>query len=174
MKTENPQRAIKIEKITLNIGVGQAGDKLEKAKKLLNQVTNKKPILTKTQKRIPTWGLRPNLPIGTKVTLRDYEATLLLQRLFTAIDNQISEKKFDKFGNFAFGIQEYIDIPDVSYDIDIGIIGLEVAVTLKRAGFRIKKRRIKPSKIKQSHLITKREAIDFIKHNFKVKIAEEA
>lgn len=174
MKTKNPQRAIKIEKITLNIGVGQAGDKLEKAKKLLNNITNKKPVQTKTQKRIPTWGLRPNLPIGVKVTLRDKQASLLLKRLFAALDNEISEQKFDKFGNFAFGIPEYIDIPDVAYDIDIGIIGLEVAVTLKRAGFRIKKRRIKPSKIKQSHMVTKKEAIDYLKDNYNVRILGEA
>lgn len=174
MKTKNPQRAIKIEKITLNIGVGQAGDKLEKAKKLLNNITNKKPVQTTTQKRIPTWGLRPNLPIGVKVTLRDNQAKLLLTRLFAALDNEISEKKFDRFGNFAFGIPEYIDIPGVAYDIDIGIIGLEVAVTLKRAGFRIKKRRIKPSKIKQSHMVTKKEAIDYLKDNYNVKISGEA
>ncbi len=174
MKTSNPQRAIKIEKITLNIGVGQAGDKLEKAKKLLSNLTNKKPVQTTTQKRIPTWGLRPNLPIGVKVTLRDKQASLLLKKLLAALDNEISEKKFDKFGNFAFGIPEYIDIPDVPYDIDIGIIGLEVAVTLKRAGFRIKKRRIKPSKIKQSHMVTKKEAIDYLKDNYNVRISGEA
>lgn len=169
----NPNTQVKIEKVTLNIGVGQSGDKLEKAKKLLSKITNKKPVLTKTQKRIPTWGLRPNLAIGTKVTLRNKDAGVLLKRLFMAIDNKISEKKFDRFGNFAFGVPEYIDIPEVPYDIDIGIIGLEVAVTLKRAGLRVKKRRVNPSKIKKRHMVTKNEAINFLKDNFGLKITQE-
>lgn len=173
MKNNNPNRQIKIEKVTLNIGVGQAGDKLEKAIKLLNKITDKKPISTKTQRRIPTWGLRPNLAIGAKVTLRSKDASVLLKKLFAAVDNKLSEKKFDKFGNFAFGIPEYIDIPEVPYDIDIGIIGLEVAVTLKRPGLRVKKRRVNPSKIKKGHMVTKKEAIDFLKDNFSIKIVEE-
>jgi len=172
MKTQNnPMKEISIEKVTLNIGVGEAGDKLEKAVKLLKSIANQKPIKTRTFKRIPTWNIRPKLEIATKVTVRK-NSEELLKRLFSALDNKISEDKFDQNGNFSFGIDEYLNIPGVEYDPEIGIIGLNVAVTLQRPGFRVKKRRLK-SKIKKSHKITKEEAIEFIKDKFKIKMEEE-
>lgn len=169
-KTENLMREIKIEKITLNIGAGEAGEKLNKAKKILEKITNSKALETITMKRIPSWGIRPKLPIGCKVTLRGKRAEEVLLRLLKAIDNKIDEKKFDNAGNFSFGIPEYIDIPGVEYDPSIGIIGLEVAITLERPGYRIKRRRIKNKKISFNHLIKKEEAVDFIKNKFNVEI----
>lgn len=166
-------RTIRIEKITLNIGVGKPGDQLDKSVKLLQKISNKKPIITKTIKRIPTWGLRPNLQIGTKVTLRGEEAAQLLSRLLQAVDNKLKPNSFDQFGNFSFGIHEYIDIPGVEYDADIGIIGLEVAATIERPGFRIKKRRLLQRRIPLRHRITKEEAMEFIKNKFNAKIGEE-
>ena len=171
-KTENKMREIRIEKITLNIGVGQPGDNLDKAVKLLNAIANSKVVRTKTLKRIPTWGIRPKLQIGCKVTLRKEKAEELLVRLLKAVDNKINPNKFDKFGNFSFGIPEYLDIPNVSYDVEIGIIGLEVAVTLERAGYRVKKRKHKRSKISARHIITKDEAIHFLQNKFNVSTGE--
>ena len=169
----NVMKQIRVEKATLNIGIGQAGDNLEKAARLLNKITNKKPIQTKTQKRIPTWGLRPGLPIGCKVTLRKKEAEELLKRIFSAIENRLNPKCFDKQGNFSFGLKEYIDVPGVEYDPDIGIIGFEVTVTLERAGFRIKKRKVKTRKIPTKNKITKEEAMKFIQEKFNIKMGEE-
>ncbi len=166
-------RSIKITKVTLNIGVGKPGDQLDKSIKLLQKISNRKPVTTKTLKRIPTWGLRPNLQIGTKVTLRDAEAEKLLSRLLQAVENKLKPSSFDNFGNFAFGIHEYIDIPGVEYDVDIGIIGLEVAVTLERPGFRIKRRRLLPRRIPMRHRITREEAINFIRSRFNTTIGEE-
>ena len=168
LKMNNLMKEIKIEKLTLNIGIGKPGDELERSAALLKNITNQKPVLTKTMKRIPTWSLRPNLPIATKVTVRKKRAEELLKRLLKAIHYQIPESKFDRNGNFSFGIPEYIDIEGAEYDPKIGIIGLEVAVTLERAGFRVKKRRIKRSKIRVSHKITKQEAIVFMKLNFNI------
>src|SRR3989344_1389113 len=104
----NSMKNIRIEKVTLNCGVGEAGDKLDNATKLLEQITGKKPVKTTTMKRIPTWGIRPNLAIGCKVTLRGEEASILLRRLLQAVDNKLPEKKFDNNGNVSFGIEEYI------------------------------------------------------------------
>ena len=70
----NPMKNIRVEKITLNVGVGSAGDKLNKAVILLQNITGAKPIQTITMKRIPSWGVRPKLPIGAKVTLRRKKA----------------------------------------------------------------------------------------------------
>ena len=166
-------REIRIEKITLNIGVGQAGDKLDNAVLLLQNISNSKPIQTKTMKRIPTWGLRPRLPIGTKVTLRGKKALSLLPRLFAAVDNKLKISNFDSYGNISFGIKEYIDIPDVEYNVKIGIIGLQTSITLQRAGFRIKYRKQKNAKIPNRHRITREEAINFAKNKFNVNIIEE-
>ena len=75
---------------------------------------------------------------------------------------EVPAKKFNENG-FSFGISEYINIPEVKYDPKIGIIGLNVSVTLKRPGFRVKKRKLSPSKISKSHRITKEDAIEFAK-----------
>jgi large subunit ribosomal protein L5 len=169
----NKMREIRIEKVTLNVGVGEAGDRLEKAAKMLQELTKKKPILTKSQKRIPSWGVRPGLTIGAKVTLRGKEAEEILKRLLSSKDNILDEKNFDDQGNFSFGVPEYIDIPGIEYIVEVGIIGLEVAVTLERAGFRIKKRKFKQQKVPKKHRITKEESMEFAKQNFNVSFGEE-
>ncbi len=169
-KNQNPMKKISIEKLTLNIGVGAPGDKLDKAVKLLHKITGVKPIQTKSKDRIPAWQIRPGLAIGAKVTLRGKQAEEMLARLLKATKNKISARKFDKSGNFSFGIHEYLDIAGVEYDMDIGIIGLEAAITLQRPGFRVKKRRIQNHKIPKHHLITKEEAIEFIKNKFNITV----
>ncbi len=169
-ETRMIMKSITIEKVTLNIGIGEAGEKVEKAAKLLAAITGHKVIKTKTMKRIPTWNLRPKLTIGCKVTLRGKEAEELLKRLFKAVSNKLTIRNFDKLGNFAFGIREYIDIPNVNYDPTIGIIGLEAAVTLQRPGFRVKKRKIRRAKIGKDHLVTKEEAIAYIQKEFGVGV----
>ena len=163
-------REIKIEKVTLNIGTGEPGAKLDKAMKLLSSISGMKPVATKTKKRIPGWKIRPGLEIGCRVTMRKQLAKDVLKRLLTSINNKIESKRFDTNGNFSFGVKEYLEIPGVKYDPDIGIIGLEAAVTLQRPGFRITRRRIKKRKIHPKHLITKEEAMEFIKKEFNAEV----
>lgn len=164
---------ISVEKVTLNIGAGEAGDKLEKAVKLLEKISGAKPVKTKTMKRIPTWGLRPNLTIGVKVTSRGKKAEVLLKNLLQAKDNKLKFRGFDKEGNFSFGIEEYLLIPGVEYDISIGVIGLEAAVTLYRRGYRVKRRRIMKRSLPLRHKIKKDEAIEFVKSRFGVDVEEK-
>ena len=169
----NQMRNIKIEKLTLNMGAGKDQGKLEKGMKLMKMITGIAPVKTLSTKRIPGWGIRLGLPIGCKLTLRKGAAKKLLMRLLESKENRLVPKQFDESGNVSFGIPEYIDIPDAKYDPEIGIMGLEVCVTLERAGFRIKKRKIKQKKIPQRHRITKEEAMDFMSKEFNTKIGEE-
>jgi len=166
-------KSIRIEKITLNVGAGKEQSKLEKGIVLLKSITGIDPVKTFTQKRIPSWGLRPGLPIGCKLTLRKKKAEEILKRLFEAKENRLNPHQFDKEGNIAFGIHEYMDIPGAKYDPKIGMMGLEVCITLERPGFRIKRRRILRKKIPAKQKITKEEAIEFITKKFNVKIGEE-
>jgi len=171
--TQNPMQKVKIEKVTLNIGAGKDQNVLEKGVKLLKNLTGKTPVKTITQKRIAGWGLRPGLPIGCKVTLRKKEASLMLLRALDARSGILNGRQFDNNGNLAFGIPEYIDIKDAKYDPDIGMMGLEICVTLERPGYRIKRRSFRASKIPMRHRVTKEDAIKFMRQNFKIKLEEE-
>jgi len=170
----NPMRRIRIEKLTLNIGVGKAPEKLDKGLKLLKNITGIAPVKTFTQKRIPAWNLRPGLPIGCKLTLRKGQVNDLLKRLLGAKENRLRESQFDEEGNIAFGIHEYIDIPGVNYDPEVGIMGLEVCVTLERLGYRIRRKRLHGAKIPKKHKVTKQDAMEFMQKEFMVKVGEAA
>ena len=169
----NAMRNIRIEKITLNIGAGKDASRLEKGIVLLKTITNATPVKTITTKRIQEWGLRPGLPIGCKLTLRKSKAIKIIPQLLDAVDNRLKEKQFDGNGNIAFGIHEYIEIPGVKYDPKIGIMGLEVCITLERPGYRVKRRRLLTRKIPARHRISKQEAIEFMAQNFSTRVGEE-
>jgi len=169
----NKMRDIRIEKVTLNIGCGKDQSRLEKAGKLIKNITGLDGVKTFTEKRIPEWSLRPGLPIGYKITLRKKPAKELLIRLLKAKNDTLKDSYFADAGNISFGIHEYIDIPGTSYDPEIGIIGLEACITLDRPGFRIKRRKLAPKKVPKSHNINKNDAIDFMKKEFNIKVGEE-
>jgi len=167
----NPMRRIIIEKVTINIGVGQAGEPLERAQKLLQKMfPNKKLVVTRAKKRVPSWGIRPGLPIGVKLTLRKKEAEEALKWLLQAVNNTLSKSQFDEFGNFGFGIKEYVWIPGMKYDPEIGMYGMDVVVTVSRPGYRVAKRRLKRGKIPKRHRTTKEEVIEWLKEKFGVTI----
>ena len=164
-KTNNIMRKIKIEKVVLSIG--SKGDDLEKGVKLLNVLTGRKPSKMKTKKRIPTLNVRPGLEVGAVVTIRkDVES--VLKRMLTAIDNKINKKQISE-NNFSFGIQEYIEIPGIEYQRDIGIIGLDVTVVFKRAGRRVKLKKIKRGRIPKRQTISKEEIIKFMEEKFRTE-----
>lgn len=166
----NAMRSIRIEKVTLNIGVGEAGEKLDKACKILERISKRKIIKTKTNKRIPSWNVRPGLLIGCKTTLRGKFAVEQFKRMLAAVENKLKPSNFDQCGNVSFGIKEYIDIPEEEYDPVVGLVGLNVCVTLERPGYRVKKRKIRAKKIGRKHIITQNEAIQFMKEKFGVKV----
>ena len=162
-------RNIRIEKITLNIGCGESGEKLDKAKKLLGILTGKKIVVTSTHKRT-SFGMAKGRPIGCKVTMRNKDAEEFLKKAFDAVDFKLSKDVFDRQGSFSFGIKEHIDIPGVRYDPEIGIFGMDVAVTLERAGFNVKRKKLSHS-IGKKHLIKPEEAMEWVVNNYKVDVS---
>ena len=169
-QTQNLMEKISLAKVVLNMGVGKSGDPIEIGKKALEQITGKKPNARNAKKAQRDWGVRKGEPIGIAVTVRDNDATELLKRLLMVKDNQIKEKAFDNEGNLSFGIKEHIDIPEIKYDPKIGILGLEVSVSLARPGFNIKLRSRRKTKVGKNHRIRKNDAIKFLTEEFGVQI----
>ena len=168
--TQNPMKKISIAKVVLNMGVGKSGEPIQIGTKTLEQITGKKPNTRNAKKSQRDWGIRKGEPIGVAVTSRGNDAVELLKKLLTAKDNQIKEKSFDNDGNISFGIKEHIDIPGIKYDPQIGILGLDVSISLRRPGYRVKVRSNHKSKVGITHKITKNDSIDFFTKNFEVKI----
>jgi len=170
MKYSNPMQSPRIAKVTVHICTGKSGEMLLKAEKLLNLLTFKNPVRAVSTHKIPAWGLKKGEPIGCRVTLRGEDAENFLKRAFVAKSNTIRKRSFDRYGNLSFGIHEYIDLPGIKYDPEIGIFGMDINVTISRAGYRVKSRRIKSSDISKKHAITSGEAMNFIMEKFNVEI----
>lgn len=165
MKENNPMREIKIEKVVL--GVGGTAEQLEKGAKLLGLLTGRKPSKRKSKKRIPSLGVRPGLEIGAMVTIRK-NPEVILKRMLTAIDNKLRRKQIAE-NHFSFGLKEYIEVPGIEYQRDIGIMGFDVTVTFKRTGRRVGLRKAKASKMSKKQNVSKEEIIKFMEDNFNTK-----
>ena len=169
-KTANPMRVIRLEKVVLNMGVGRSGDAIDAAKAALEQISGRKPTIRNARSAQRDWGVRKGEPIGVSVTLRHQAAADLLKRLLESRGNTAKGRSFDNFGNYSFGIREHIDIPGVKYDPKIGILGLDVSVTMARPGFGIRFRSRHKARIGQGHTISKEEAKDYLVEKFGVEI----
>ena len=167
----NPLRVIRVGKVTLNIATGKSGEPLEKAKKVLNQLTGRTPATKRAKKAVKDFGIRKGEPIAAVVTLRRDQAVEFLGRALEAVGNKVKSSSFDDYGNLSFGIKEHIEIPGTKYVPELGIFGATVHITLDRPGYRIRSRSIRPSKIGRSHYITREEAIAFMQNNFRTQVA---
>jgi large subunit ribosomal protein L5 len=161
---ENPMLKLRIEKVTVNMSVGKSGEPLEKAARVLKDLTGQKPCKRKARKTVRDFGIRKGEPIACMVTLRKQRAIEFLKKTLTVLDNKIPKKCFDKHSNFSFGIKEHIEIPGVKYDPDIGIFGMDICVSLSRPGYRVKNRRIKRRKIGAGHILTRKETMVYAKN----------
>lgn len=169
---ENPMRSIRIGKVTINIGCGGDEDAIERAKKLLEMLTGrKKPVVTLSKRR-STFGITKGKPVGVKLTLRGKDAMEFLKLSLAGVENRIKSSQFDAEGNFSFGVKEYIEMPGIKYDHEIGMMGFDVAVSLERAGFRISRRRVQKKRIPTKHKIEKEESIEWAKRNLGVDVIE--
>jgi large subunit ribosomal protein L5 len=163
-------RKIKIGKVVLNVGVGKSGDILEKAKKILEDLSNQKPCPRKAKRTVRDFGIHKGESIATVVTLRGDNALRTLKRLLLAKGMRLPISSFDDRGNCSFGIREHIEIPGTKYDPETGIFGLNVSVLLERPGYRVSRRRRARSVIGKNHFVNREEAINFFKEALGVEV----
>ncbi len=134
----NHMQVPRIEKITLNMGVGEATQdkkKVTTAAEEMELIAGQKPVITKAKKSIATFKLREGMPIGVKVTLRRERMYEFLDRLVTVAMPRIRDfrglnpKSFDGRGNYAFGIKEQLIFPEINYDRIEKVRGMDIIVT---------------------------------------------
>jgi ribosomal protein L5 len=155
----NPMRNIKLEKVVLNCGGTE--DKIEKSAKLLNILTGRTIKKVASTKRIPTFGVRPGLVTGCFVTIRGPEKEAMLKRFIGGVNNKIKKKQIAN-NHFSFGIKEYLEIPDMEYQRDIGIVGFDVTAVFKRNGKRVGIKKIKSGHVPKKQDVTREEIIDYL------------
>ncbi len=158
---------VRIEKVVVSMGA--TGERLERAVKLLKLITGRKPCKRKAKRRIPSLGVRPKMEIGAMVTVRGKEAEQLLARLLEAIDKKLKKKQISD-GTFSFGIDEYIEIPGMEYQRDIGVMGLDVSVAFYKPGKRVALKKIKRGKLPKKQRVSKEEIIKFLEEKFGVEV----
>jgi large subunit ribosomal protein L5 len=134
---KNPMEVPVIEKIVLNMGVGEATadtKKVQVAAADLALIAGQKPIITRARKAISTFKVRENMPIGTKVTLRKIRMYEFFDRLVTIALPRVRDfrglnpKSFDGRGNYALGIKEHIIFPEINYDKVDQVWGMDIVV----------------------------------------------
>ncbi|MDR3206602.1 MAG: 50S ribosomal protein L5 [Candidatus Methanoplasma sp.] len=165
-------RDIYVEKVTVNIGVGEAGERLVKAQKVLEMVTGQKSVQTISKTVNRDLGIRVGMPLGCKVTLRGDVAENFLGRALSIRERKVYAYSFDKEGNMSFGISDYTDFEGMKFDPGIGIFGMDVSVVLRRTGNRITQRALLKRKIPKSHRVDRGEAIQYMKDNYEVEVVE--
>ena len=135
---KNALEVPRLEKITLNMGVGEASQdkkKVQTAAEEMELIAGQKPVITKAKKSIAQFKLREGMPIGCKVTLRRDRMYEFLDRLVTIAMPRIRDfrglnpKSFDGRGNYAMGLKEQIIFPEISYDRIEKVRGMDIIVT---------------------------------------------
>jgi len=163
-----------IDKVVVHVGVGESGQRLVNAETIMKAIINQQPVRSMAKKTLPTFNIKKKEPIGAKLTLRGKAAEDFLLLALKAAGNSLRKSQFDQQGNFSFGIEEHTDFPGMRYDPEIGIFGMDISVALKRAGYRIARRRIAKKKLPVRQRLSQDDTVEFVKKKFGVEVLEAA
>jgi len=138
---KSPMKKPRIAKVTVNVSLGYGGERLQKVAQFLESYTGQKPVYRKAKRTIRAFGVRKGESIAVMVTLRKERALEFLDKALEAVARKLKASSIDQHGNVSFGIEEHISLPGVKYDPELGIIGMDVILTIERPGYRIVRRK---------------------------------
>jgi large subunit ribosomal protein L5 len=164
----------RIDKVVVHVGVGESGQRLVNAETILKTITHQSPVRSIAKKTLPNFGIKKNEPIGAKLTLRGKAAADFLAIALKAAGSSLKKSQFDTQGNFSFGIEEHTDFPGMRYDPEIGIFGMDVSVAMRRAGYRIARRRVCQKKLPARQRLGKDDTMEYVQKKFGIVILEAA
>merc|ERR1712189_52902 len=162
---ENVMKDICIKKLCLNICVGESGDRLVRAGKVLEALTGQTPVFSKARFTVRSFGIRRNEKIAVHCTVRGPKAEEILEKGLKVKEYELRQGNFSATGNFGFGIQEHIDL-GIKYDLSIGIYGMDFYVVMKRPGYSITQRRRCKAKIGKQRRLTANDAMKWFQTKY--------
>ena len=158
-------RQLKIAKLCINIAVGESGDRLTSAYKVLEQLTDQKPVESKSRLTIRGFGIRRNEKIAVHCTVRGEKAEQILEKGLKVKEYELQHRNFSDSGNFGFGVDEHIDL-GLKYDPSVGIFGMDFYVVLERPGNRVARRKRRASTMGPRQRVNKEDAIQWFEQKF--------
>merc|ERR1719231_2173045 len=164
-KRGNPMKDLVLKKLCVNICVGESGDRLTRAAKVLEQLTGQTPVFSKARYTVRTFSIRRNETISVHCTVRGEKAMEILERGLKVKEYELWRENFSDTGNFGFGIDEHIDL-GIKYDPGIGIFGMDFYVVMGRKGFRVARRKKGRAKVGAPHKIDKADTMKWFQQKY--------